>query len=155
MKQYWVYFLLGALLLGMNLPLQAEEEDVILVYFLAETDPDGVRLEWETASEVDVAGFRIKRADQSAGPYEMIDVIWNGQTVDFIPASGMFPTGGAVYEIWDVAAAGSQTYWYKLVVENIAGLEEEHGPVSAVSGSTPSPLKLFIPLLSTSPLATN
>lgn len=79
MKQYWVYFLLSTLLLGMKiLPLQAEEEDVILMYFLAETDPDGVRLEWETASEVDVAGFRIKRANQATGPYEMIDVIWNG-----------------------------------------------------------------------------
>lgn len=150
MKRYGLFFLLVALLFGLNLPLQAEEEDVILMYFLAETDPQGVRLEWETASEVDVAGFRIKRADQVVGPYETVNVVWNGQTVDFIPASATFPSGGAFYEAWDVAAASGQTYWYMLVVVDWVGIEELNGPVSAVAGGIPiANEKLFLPLVLT------
>ncbi len=150
MKRYGLFFLLVALLFGLNLPLQAEEEDVILMYFLAETDPVGVRLAWETASEVDVAGFRIKRADHVTGPYETIDVLWEGEMVNFIPANWVFPEIGGLYEVWDVAAASGQTYWYMLVVVDWVGIEELNGPVSAVAGGTPiATEKLFLPLVLT------
>ena len=151
MKRRSLFFLLVSINLGlwlvMSLPLQAEENEVVLLYFLAEIDPVGVRLEWATESEIDMIGFQIKRADHSAGPYETIDLVWEGQTVNFVPALGMPPTGGAVYEVWDVAAAGGQVYWYMLVAVELGG-SGEYGPVSAISGSVPTP-KLFLPLLST------
>lgn len=150
MKRYGLFFLLVALLLGLNLPLQAEEEDVILMYFLAETDPQGIRLEWKTASEVAVLGFRIKRADHVGDPYETIDVLWEGEVVNFIPANWEFPEIGGLYEVWDVAAASGQTYWYMLVVVDWVGIEELNGPVSAVAGGIPiANEKLFLPLVLT------
>ncbi len=124
-----------------------EGHTVDLIYFLAESDPEGVRLEWETALETDVSGFRIKRATSLAGPYETVDIVWQGQTVNFVPAVGQPPTGGAVYEVWDVAAAGGQTYWYKLAVLEFSGIEVLFGPVSTVGGYSP---RIYLPLLLTS-----
>jgi len=153
MAYHWFIGLFGLVLaVGVYLrqPLQAHEgQTVDLIYFLAESDPEGVRLEWATAIEVDAYGFRIKRAINLTGPYETIDVILDGQTVNFIPAVGQPPTGSAVYEVGDIAAAGGQTYWYKLVAVDLYGTEDLYGPVSAVSGSgTPiGNKKLFLPIL--------
>ena len=124
-----------------------EGQTVDLIYFLAESDPEGVRLEWRTASEYDIAGFRVKRATQPDGPYETIDVVWNGQTVNIIPAMATFPETGELYEVWDVAAAGGQTYWYKLAVLEFSGIEVLFGPVSSVGGYSP---RIYLPLLLTS-----
>jgi hypothetical protein len=157
MAYHWFIGLIFGLALAVGAylrqPVQAHEgQTVDLIYFLAESDPEGVRLEWATASEIDVSGFRIKRATSLAGLYETVDIVWQGQTVNFVPAVGQPPTGGAVYEVWDVAAAGGQMYWYKLVAVDLDGTEDLYGPVSAVSGSgTPiGNKKLFLPILLTS-----
>jgi len=99
---------------------------VDLVSFTAKGFEDFVQLKWNTATEIDTAGFHIWRGNRADGDYARI-------TDAVIPAEGG-PSWGAeyAYEDWDVAPG--TTYFYQLEDIDTAGVKTFHGPVSAWPG---------------------
>ena len=95
---------------------------VDLLYFTASASADRVLLEWETATELDNAGFRIWRSPSRGEGYVVI-------TEALIPARGG-PTGGAYYSYEDRDVASGRTYYYKLEDVDYDGVRTLHGPVS-------------------------
>ena len=94
---------------------------ISLSSFTAKASAGEVMLAWETASEIDNAGFNLYRSED--GEYEQI----NGS---LIPAKGS-PTEGAVYEFVDNDVKNRTTYSYILEDVDFNGVTTEHGPVSA------------------------
>lgn len=81
---------------------------VTLSYFRGESVPEGARLEWQTATELDTAGFRVFRASDESGPFQELGEI------GFVEARGG-PVSGDTYEALDATVVTGQTYWYRLV----------------------------------------
>lgn len=81
---------------------------VTLNFFRGESVSDGARLYWQTATELDTAGFRILRASDSGGPFQELSEI------GFVEARGG-PVSGDTYEVLDATVDTGQTYWYRLV----------------------------------------
>jgi hypothetical protein len=129
-KQATLFLLLLFLVLGLvvlpvsaQAPVDDQEDDegptaVSLVYFLAEAGDNRVFLEWETATEIETAGFIIKRSSiGSDGPFEQLFDL--GDEVDgtndgFIESRGN-PQIGSYYTAIDSSAQNGDTYWYQLV----------------------------------------
>jgi hypothetical protein len=80
-------------------------------------------LEWNTASEIDNAGFNIYRAQSENGEYAKLNN-------SLIPAHGS-PTQGAAYEFTDTNVKNRLTYYYKLEDIDLNGTSTMHGPVKA------------------------
>jgi len=100
-----------------------EPTAVELASFTAEPDADGVTLAWETAAEIDNAGFNLYHATTPDGPYAKV----NGA---LIAAEGD-PTSGASYSFLDQELQPG-TYYYKLEDVDLSGVTTLHGPASAV-----------------------
>ncbi len=83
-----------------------------------------VAIEWETAAEINNAGFNIYRAESAAGPYEKIN-----QTI--IPAEGS-AVEGSYYRFVDENAENGPQYFYKLEDVDFYGQTTKHGPVSVI-----------------------
>lgn len=96
---------------------------VELTSFAAKTSGDHVLLEWETATELDNAGFLLWRCETKEGEYKRINK-------QLIPAEGGV-SWGATYEFADDRVVSGRTYYYKLEDVNFAGDGTLHGPVSA------------------------
>ena len=99
---------------------------VDLVSFTAEALEDRMLLEWETASEIDNAGFHLWRTDTEDAEYNRI-------TDYLIPAEGG-PTQGAIYSYEDLYVGPGVTYYYQLEDIDYDGVSAFHGPVSATLG---------------------
>ena len=95
---------------------------ITLLYFQAKANGDGsVSLTWETATEVDNAGFNIYRAGSAGGQYAKVNNT-------LIPAKGS-ATSGARYRFTDDPGEGR--YYYKLEDVDYNGVSTMHGPVSS------------------------
>ena len=70
------------------------------------TSPPRVTITWETASEVDAAGFHLYRSQSSDGSFNII-------TSDLIPADGD-PLTGASYTYTDEGVRWGEQYYYQL-----------------------------------------
>ena len=92
---------------------------VTLTSFTAEAGVGSVALAWETAAEIDNAGFNLYRADAADGPYAKV----NGA---LIAAEGD-PVSGASYSFVDEGLAPG-TYYYKLEDVETSGVATLHGP---------------------------
>ena len=90
--------------------------------------PDCILLEWETASEIDNAGFHLWRSDTANGIYSQI-------TDTLIPAESG-PTWGAEYAYEDFDVEPGPTYSYELEDIDYSGVSTFHGPVSATVGDS-------------------
>jgi predicted outer membrane repeat protein len=116
-----------------------------VLHFTAETDPTGrIRLTWETASEVDVVGFRLERSPADSpgpqGPPSPLRPLgpWT-PAGPLVPARG-HATGGAQYAATDAPGVGG--FAYRLVVVEAEGRPATHGPVGAVVRA----LRAFLPV---------
>lgn len=90
-----------------------------LAYFTAEAGDDGVvTLSWETATEVDNAGFNLYRAKYKNGKYKKINDA-------LIPAQGN-TVSGASYSYVDTPGKG--TFYYKLEDVDYYGVSTMHAP---------------------------
>lgn len=85
-----------------------------------ETDDGGVILRWETAAEIDNAGFNIYRSKHKNGAYTKINE-------ELIAANGS-ETEGASYSYEDTPPKRG-TYYYKLEDVDSNGVSTMHGPV--------------------------
>lgn len=114
MKSYnWLKLTLTTLALALFMAFSAttSQAAVSLVYFLGEDDEGSVLLQWETATETETAGFRIRRSDN---PNNNLTVNWEGEDVDFIPSQADDAGFGTRYTVYDDSAVAGQTYTYTL-----------------------------------------
>lgn len=110
-----------------------EPTAVFINYFtaqipLATTQGVTVVVRWETAAEIDNAGFNLYRGTSANGP-------WTKLNSTVIP--GKVPPGsvvGATYE-WVDNAAPSTSVYYLLEDIDLNGSTTQHGPVQATGGS--------------------
>ncbi len=103
-----------------------------VTHFAAAPDPSGrVRITWETASEVDVVGFRVMRAPVSSDAWTDV----GGLT----PARGS-AAGGARYTATDLPGVGS--FAYRLEIVEAHGPPSTHGPATAIVRA----LRAFLPV---------
>ncbi|HNB51460.1 MAG TPA: hypothetical protein PK530_05935 [Anaerolineales bacterium] len=78
-------------------------------------------VEWSTASELDIAGFNVLRADQIDGPFTQVNTA-------LIPPVGDSLNGGD-YRFEDTNVQGGQTYYYQLQEVELSGATTLHGPI--------------------------
>jgi len=123
---------------------------VTLVSFTATAGEAQVLLRWETATEIDSAGFFIRRSTQEAGEYARVS--------PFIPAQGDSLIG-AVYTYADENVERGITYYYMLEAVDNDQSTELHGPVSATVGpavtETPTATPTPLPTVTPTPTATS
>jgi len=100
-----------------------EPTAITLASFAAEAGVGSVTLAWQTAAEIDNAGFNVYRAAAPDGPYTKVNSA-------LIAAEGD-PTSGASYSFLDQELQPG-TYYYKLEDVDLSGVTTLHGPASAV-----------------------
>jgi hypothetical protein len=100
---------------------------VTLLYFRALPDDGEVTLEWETATEIDSAGFFVSRSTTQNSGFEQIS--------DFIPSEGDSVVG-AYYDYLDATVENGVTYYYILESWDYDNSVSYSDPVSATPGST-------------------
>jgi len=122
---------------------QAGPTAVELVSFTAEAceQPVCVLLRWQTATEIDTAGFHLWRGEDEYGEFHRF-------TDGLIPAEGT-SSMGALYTHEDTDVTPGMTYWYKLEDIEHSGASTFHGAVKvemqpALCGTLPNPKRLSI-----------
>ena len=103
-----------------NIPLAQQPTGIVLSFFDAAVNDDGVVISWTTESEPDVAGFNIHRSQDEDSGYEKINQ-------SLILAQGNSTTG-AKYSYIDTPEHDG-TYYYKLEDINLQGESNFHEPV--------------------------
>jgi hypothetical protein len=110
---------------------------VSLAFFTAAPLARGVLLSWQTASELDTAGFNLWRGDAADGPYGKVNEA-------LIPARGG-PTWGASYTFTDAPVVAGATYYYKLEEVDVYGQSAFHGPTVVTVGMAQG--RSYLPLV--------
>ncbi|MBK8986045.1 MAG: hypothetical protein IPM39_08185 [Chloroflexi bacterium] len=112
-------------------PTPNKPTSVGLVSFTAVTHSSGVLLTWETATELNTAGFVIHRRTGS-GNFTYLEEI------GFVGAEGG-PAQGYIYQEIDITAVLGQTYTYRLIEVENSSNELTLGEVSITVGATATP----------------
>jgi predicted extracellular nuclease len=99
---------------------------VDLVRFEAVPRPRGIRVKWQTATEIDNLGFYLYRSESPDGP-------WTRLNEALIPSQAPGAPVGATYTWLDEAVQPGVTYFYRLEDVDIYGRSTFHGPVSATA----------------------
>lgn len=121
---------------------------VQLAEFSATRDGNDVRVDWQTASELDNRGFNLYRSAALQAPETRLNAA-------LIPAAAPGSTAGQAYTWLDsgVAELCNPTCYYWLETVDLSGVNTWHGPVSAAAepsavtgvsleSATPAPLHL-------------
>ena len=103
---------------------EGSETYIKLSSFEARPGRKSIILTWETATEIENAGFVLFRVIESHADYEQISGL--------IPATGS-AASGAAYTFVDRAARPGPTYLYYLIDIDTAGKWTVHGPATAPS----------------------
>jgi hypothetical protein len=90
--------------------------------------PATIVVQWETANEVNTAGFNVYRSQSAQGPYVKI----NSQ---LLPASSD-PLAGSKYRYEDASVSPGQTYYYNVEDVEYSGASTKHGPLVISAPST-------------------
>ncbi len=122
MRPLRVLLLVLFVLLAALTAVAVARANVTLVSFTATPGDGQVTLNWETATEIDSAGFFIRRSESAGGEFARVS--------DFIPAEGDSLTG-ATYEYVDEGLTGGMTYYYQLEAIDYDQSVEFFGPISA------------------------
>jgi hypothetical protein len=88
-----------------------------LISFDVEEVEEGIRVTWETGSEVNNLGFNLYRSVTPGS---------QGALLDFFPAAG--GVGGAQYEYLDTDMLPDTTYYYTLEALDVNGTGQYFGP---------------------------
>jgi hypothetical protein len=104
------------------------------------TDAGVVLLAWETASELELLGFHLYRAEAVDGPQIRLNEA-------LIPGQAPGSTVGATYELSDVSAVPGLAYWYWLEGVDAYGIATRHGPVS-IQVPLGNQYRLYLPQVS-------
>jgi len=98
---------------------------VTLVSFEAEGIDGKVILTWETASELDNAGFFIQRSNSETGTYQRVSFFISSMGDDVV---------GAQYYFEDDEVTNGVTYWYKLEALDYSQNADFYGPIAVTPG---------------------
>jgi hypothetical protein len=115
---------------------------VTLAGFEAISEGDAIRLEWETASEVDNLGFDLYRSQSVAGEQVRLNAA-------LIPGQNPGSPTGAVYTWLDESVTPGLTNHYWLEDVDVYGQTTQHGPVQVTLPSRP--YCHYLPLIHRSP----
>jgi len=138
MVQRIVLVILCCLLLGLAVGSSmsvssADLAAVTLLYFRGVGQDNAVLLEWATGTEFDTAGFRVTRASEENGQYQVLTQI------GFIPSEGDGLIGAEYNAIDNTNVSNGTVYWYKLIEIELNGHENPAGPISVTAGvATPT-----------------
>lgn len=105
---------------------------VTLDYFAANAENHQILISWRTISEIDNAGFNLRRSETPDGPQSLIA---------YLPSQGPGGTMGAEYQFADTDVQAGQSYWYWLETVDFGGHTSGYGPVSATA-QTPTAVSL-------------
>ena len=118
-----------------------------LMSFDVEEVEEGIRVIWETGSEVNNLGFNLYRSVTPGSP---------GALLDFFSASG--GVGGAQYAYLDTDVLPDTTYYYTLEALDANGTGQSFGPreitYQPAANATATPTFTFTPLPTLTPTAT-
>ncbi len=81
----------------------------------------GAIVTWETASEVDTAGFNLYRSESPDGPWEKIN--------DSLIPPSEDPVRGGKYTFRDASAEPGKTYYYQLEEVELSGKTTRFPPI--------------------------
>lgn len=133
LKRSFLGSALLVLLLGLFAVVSAAPPgNVTLVYFRGESLGDAARLEWQTATELDTAAFKIERANDAGGPFTYVTEI------GLVPAQGD-AAAGHTYEVTDTSAETGATYWYRLIEVELDNSERRLQTIEVAILTTPTP----------------
>jgi hypothetical protein len=139
-------FLLTLLLAFLSLPAISAKAAVTLLYFSAISGNQEVRLVWETASELNNAGFFVQRSNQRDSGYARINSeIIATKGSDFL---------GATYEYLDTGLVNNTQYWYRLESIDLGQHSQFSDPVRTIVGSTATPSGVPTSTVTRTPTAT-
>ena len=116
------------------LPIQADEPTAVhLADFNVVPLNNAVRIDWETATELGTAGFRIKRVAPDNTEKFLNYVGDNG----FVLATGNVTSGNS-YTVTDNQVQNGRVYTYILIEVEISGTEKELARAMATAGVQPT-----------------
>jgi hypothetical protein len=139
LRRNWLWislvFLLGAVSALGGIPPRATA-NVTLISFTAASlnGQPGVYVSWETATEIDVAGFYVQRSlTNQADSYTNVS--------SFYPAAGDNVTG-AGYDWVDETTTLNTGYYYRLleIPADAAGVQIQYSPVWVMAGVAVTPI---------------
>jgi hypothetical protein len=115
---------------------------VDLASFVATAQDTGVLITWTTATEIDLLGFNLYRAESFAGA-------WIQVNEDLIPSQASGGPVGANYQFVDGFVEPGMIYYYWLEAVSSSGKVTHHGPVSVqVPDAAPEmPYRTFLPMI--------
>lgn len=106
---------------------------------VASVENGKVKLAFSTASEIDIAGFNVLRADKMNGPFVVISSYVTNAS---LKASGDC-TSSSSYSFVDSKVTSGRTYYYRIEAVNITGEVEKAGEILEVRVQRPESLLLF------------
>jgi hypothetical protein len=135
-----IIFLIGSgLVWTSSLIAQNEEEDPVnvgLLSFTAAVQADGVRLDWETATELNTAGFFIHRSSDGTNFAVIAEI-------GFVDSIGGVATGATYSEV-DTTAVIGETYTYKLVELETDSSQHDLDTVTITFNPAPTATSIII-----------
>jgi uncharacterized repeat protein (TIGR01451 family) len=108
---------------------------VTLSSLTAVWDGDVVRVEWETALELDTVGFNVWRSTDPAGGYVQINDV-------LIPAESLGGVWGGAYSYVDSGVTPGTVYYYRLEELEVSGARNWYGPTLTEGGHQPTAVTL-------------
>jgi hypothetical protein len=102
-------------------PLAGARAEVVLDYFRATSQADGILIEWETSFESNSSGFYILRSLRQDQDFTRINIFFLSDSED---GEGVF------YSYLDDQVSSNTVYYYKLEAIDLDGSRELFGPVS-------------------------
>lgn len=132
---------IGLLLLTLSASAHAPH-NIGLTRFEARVEGNAVRLEWEVATEIGTAGYKLKRGQ--SGTFAFLQAPGGGDL--FINAEGGAALG-ATYDHTDTAVVAGETYAYQLVEVTTASQEVVQDEVTITFAVTATETPIVLPTL--------
>lgn len=117
-----IILLIAILVMQIIQPVIRVRAEVVLNYFRATSQIDGILLEWQTSSESNSSGFYILRSTKPNQDYTRLNIYFLSDS----------ETGeGVYYSYLDDQEIPNTTYYFKLEAIDLNGSSVSYGPVSA------------------------